>query len=77
MRSHGPMVELRGELPREIADTLDAVSIANDKSRFALVTEILHEWHSLKRREAMLILQIGQSNPDEVEACRHQAEGRG
>lgn len=77
MRPHGHSVELRGDIPREIVDTLDAVSLANGKSRICLVTEILHEWASHKRREAMLVLNITQGNPPAVDAGRSAGEGRG
>lgn len=77
MRASGATVELRGDIPRDIADTLDAVSLAGCRSRMSLVTEILHDWASHKRREAMLVLNLSHDNPPALDAGRSAAEGKG
>ena len=56
-------VELRGDISREVADVLDAASIAGGRSRMALVEEILGKWSAAKVHEATLIFRATQGNP--------------
>lgn len=43
-------VELRGQVPRDVVNVLDAVSTARRMNRMELVVEILAEW-ALKQRQ--------------------------
>jgi hypothetical protein len=56
-------VELRGECPRQIVNVLDAVSMARDKTRTALVNEILGAWADKVLHESMLVHRIAGVNP--------------
>lgn len=51
-------VELRGDIPREVADVLDAVSQARRVPRFELVNSILRDWAEDKLHEATLIVRV-------------------
>lgn len=54
------LVELRGDIPREFVDTLDAVASArgNGCNRMTILREILAEWHRKKLHEASLIVRV-------------------
>ncbi len=56
-------VELRGEIPRDIADVVDAVSIAEGRTRTQQVTVILGEWAERQRRIASVLHKITRCNP--------------
>lgn len=56
-------VELRGEIPREIADVIDAVSIAEGRSRVQQVIVVLQEWSERQRRISTVLHRISRSNP--------------
>lgn len=51
-------VELRGDMPREVADMLDAVSAARRMSRIELANKILAKWAEDKRHEAEVIQRV-------------------
>lgn len=51
-------VDLRGECPRRIVDVLDAVSMARDQTRTALVNEILGAWAEKVLHESNLVQRI-------------------
>ncbi len=51
-------VELRGDVPRNVADVLDAVSQARRISRMELVNAILSEWADETLHEATLIVRV-------------------
>lgn len=74
-------VELRGDIPRELADVLDAASMAANQSRISLVIDVLHEWALRKHREATLVLRVAPRYPAQQECCRKAdgccQEGRG
>ncbi|MDA8260232.1 MAG: hypothetical protein M0Z99_32140 [Betaproteobacteria bacterium] len=55
-------VELRGNVPRWIADVLDGVAIARETSRMAIVNEILAPYAKQRLHEAMLLQRIVQRN---------------
>lgn len=60
--------ELRHDCPRWVLNTLDAVSMARgEKSRAALVNEILEGWAQKKRHEAMLVHRVAGGNPTDAE----------
>lgn len=51
--------ELRGTIPREISDILDAVVHANPgMTRIGLVEDILKSWAERKRYEATIVLRL-------------------
>lgn len=51
-------VELRGDIPRDVADVIDASSQAKRVSRMEIVNLILLEWAEHKRYEATLIVRV-------------------
>lgn len=55
--------ELRGECPRTILNVLDAVSMARDKTRTALVNEILGHWARTVMHESSLVQRLTEGNP--------------
>lgn len=70
VRADGEQVgELRGECPRWILNVLDAVSMAEDRTRTALVNDILGEYAKKKKHEAMLVQKLAGGNPAEPEAA--------
>ena len=56
-------VELRGMLPREVIDVIDAVSSAKRMTRIELVHRILADWAGRKHHEAMLVHRVTRGNP--------------
>ena len=53
------LVELRGEVPREFVDVLDAVVAATPgANRVSVLRVVLGEWVARKRHEAMLIQRV-------------------
>lgn len=62
-------VELRGECPRGIVDVLDAISMARDMTRTALVNEILGEWRDRVLHEHSFIARVVRVHPLQPEAA--------
>jgi hypothetical protein len=60
-------VELRTEIPAEVAVTLDAESLAEGLTRGQLVNRLLHEWHARRRHAHSLLARIERSNPTQPE----------
>lgn len=56
-------VELRGECPHWIVNVIDAVSMTSNRSRTAVINEILGKWAGQKHREAMMVQKLAGSNP--------------
>ena len=56
-------VELRGDCPRRTVNVLDAVSMARDQSRTALVNEILSAWAEKVVHESTLVHRVAGGNP--------------
>lgn len=54
-------VELRGDIPRDVADVLDAVSQAKRIPRMELVNSILQGWADEKLHEAILVVRVTRS----------------
>lgn len=54
-------VELRGDIPRDVADVLDAVSQAKRIPRMELVNSILQGWADEKLHEATLVVRVTRS----------------
>lgn len=60
-------VELRCEIPQEVADTLDAESIAEGLTRGQMVNRVLGDWHR-RRRHALTVLQaVTRINPGDAD----------
>ncbi len=62
-RGDMPMVELRGECPRETVSVLDAISLARGITRTELVNTVLGEWAKQTTHEAMLVARVMRGNP--------------
>lgn len=56
-------VELRGEIPRDLADVVDAVSIAEGRSRVQQVIVVISEWAERQRRIANVLHAVTRNNP--------------
>ena len=67
---HEPFVELRGDVPREYAETLDAIAFArgNGANRMTILREVLAVWHRAKLHEASLVLKVNRSKGSRGEA---------
>jgi hypothetical protein len=66
------LVELRGEIPREVMDVIDAVVQATPgASRMSIVREILGEWVDRKVHEATLIQRVRRGNGGRTEGGRN------
>lgn len=64
------VLELRGDCPRRIVDVLDAVSMARNISRTALVNEVLGAFAEKVVHEASLVARVAGLNPPQAEAER-------
>lgn len=71
-RSEHTTAELRGDCPRITINVLDAVSMARDMTRTALVNEILGEWAKKKLHESSLIQRLNSCNPTGAESTGGQ-----
>jgi hypothetical protein len=60
--------ELRQDCPLWILNMLDAVSLAEDKTRTTKVNEILGEWARYKHHERSLMERIAGANPPPAES---------
>lgn len=56
-------VELRTEIPSEVAETLDAESLADGITRGQLVNRLLHDWHSRRRHAHTLLARVARRTP--------------
>lgn len=69
-----PFVEIRGELPVEIVEVLDAVAQATPgASRMSLMREILGKWASQKVHESTLVMRVRGGNGNRTESRRSRA----
>ncbi len=57
-RGEALTVELRGECPRHIVDMLDAVSMAENTTRTALVNKILGRWEEEERHKHSIVARV-------------------
>jgi hypothetical protein len=67
-------VELRGMLPREVVDVIDAVSAAKRMTRIELVHRILADWAARKHHEAMLVHRVTRGNPPGADSTWREPE---
>lgn len=63
----GETGELRQECPRHVLNLLDAVSMSQNRTRTALVNEILARYAGEQRHLAMMINRVAGLNPTESE----------
>lgn len=63
-------VELRTDLPREVADVVDAISVAQRLTRGQLVVRILSEWAQQRMHEHSVLSRVVRSNPTDQEKHR-------
>lgn len=63
-------VELRVEIPRDIANVLDGFSLAQDKKRTELVNEILEDWARRRVHEWNLLGRVAGLHPVASDALR-------
>ena len=61
-------VELRTEIPGEVAATLDAESLAEGLTGGQLVNRLLSDWHARRRHAHSLLARIERGNPAAVES---------
>lgn len=66
--------EVGQNTPRPVVEMLDAVCIAEGKTRGQLVNEILTAWATKKAHEWNVIARITRSNPMPSEAAGKMAE---
>jgi hypothetical protein len=71
-RGDSNVVELRGECPRQTVNVLDAVSMARNITRTALVNQILGEYAGKVLHESILVQRIAGGNPAVAEASGGQ-----
>jgi hypothetical protein len=57
-RNETATVELRGECPRHTVDMLDAVSMAENTTRTALVNKILQRWEEEERHKHSIVARV-------------------
>lgn len=68
-------IELRGEVPREFVDVMDAVAQANPgASRMSVLREILADWYDRKVHEHSLIERVRRGNGSASESERSRPE---
>lgn len=75
MDSH--LIEIRGDVPRDRVDVLDAVAQATSgASRMSVLRAVLAEWVDRKCHEASLIQRVRRGNGSAPEAQRNRSGGR-
>lgn len=72
METH--LIEIRGDVPRELIDVLDAVAQATPgASRMSVLRDVLREWVDRKCHEASLIQRVRRGNGTSAESGRSRA----
>lgn len=66
------LIELRGEIPRDLIEVLDAVATAERTNRMAVLRTILREWADREVHRSTLILRVRKRNGSRPESDRHQ-----
>lgn len=61
-------VELRTEIPAEVAETLDAESIADGITRGQLVNRLLGDWSQRRRHAHSVLSRLTRRTPAEPES---------
>jgi hypothetical protein len=62
-------VEVRVDMRKETVLWLDAMSMAEDRTRGALINEILGEWAAKQAHVHMVVNRVVGSNPSAVESA--------
>lgn len=68
------IVEVRGGLPREVVEVIDAVAIAERADRMQIIRRVMAEWANAKVHEASLIMRVRNGNgsyPEGTPTCRN------
>lgn len=60
-------VELRTDIPADVAETLDAESLAEGITRGQLVNRLLGDWHQRRRHAHMVLARLTRGNPGDAE----------
>ena len=60
-------VELRTDIPANVAETLDAESLAEGLTRGQLVNRLLGDWHQRRRHAHMVLTRLVRGNPGDAE----------
>lgn len=63
MSTPADKVELRGDIPRELCDFVDAYSIAKNRTRMGQVIAVLQEWAAEQHRIATVVHAVSPRNP--------------
>lgn len=71
------LVELRGEVPRELVDVLDAVAFSKGTNRMVILRSVLQNWVMTKIHEAELIRRVTDGNGSGPEAFPLTRPGAG
>lgn len=72
------LIELRGEIPRDLIDVIDAVVAATPgANRMSVVREILSDWCERKIHEASLIQRVRRGNGNASESGRSRTGSGG
>lgn len=58
MPSSDDTAEIRGQFPRHLVDMLDAVSLAQNRDRKDLLTQILIEYYAQRMREHLAVERV-------------------
>ena len=69
----GDKVEARGELPREVVDVVDAVSVVKGRSRWQQIMVVVSDWAAEQRRLANVIHNVTKGNPVRPDADREDS----
>lgn len=72
MAADDGLVELRGEIPRELIDVIDAVASAERSNRMTVLRSILREWADREVHRSTLILRVRKGNGRRTESDRNQ-----
>lgn len=75
-------VELRGDIPRDLMDLIDAVVLSRGGKergvfRIHVVEEVLQEWAKHKHREAILITRVTRRNGHPGASAGRLSENQG
>ncbi len=60
-------IELRTEIPAEVAETLDAESLAEGLTRGQLVNRLLLDWHMRRRHAHSVLTKLSRRTPADAE----------
>lgn len=73
MAADDGLVELRGEVPRDLIDVIDAVAAAERTNRMSVLRSVLREWADREVHRSTLVLRVRRRNGSRPEPDRKQA----